>query len=78
MTLLECVPNFSEGQRPEVVAAIVGAMRRVAGVHVLHETMDGAHNRCVITLAGESSPLRLAVLAGAGVAMRLIDLNHYE
>lgn len=74
---LECVPNFSEGRRPEVVAAIVGAMRRVKGACVLDSTMDGAHNRAVVTLAGEPEPLELALLAAAGVARNLIDLAYH-
>ena len=50
-TLVECVPNFSEGRDPAVVDAIVKAMQ-VEGVYLLDREMDADHNRCVITLVG--------------------------
>ncbi len=51
-TLVECVPNFSEGRDKSKVDAIVDAMK-VEGVYVLDREMDADHNRCVITLVGE-------------------------
>ena len=51
--LIECVPNISEGRRPEVVAECVGAVASVEGVKVLHFTSDYDHNRTVkFTLGG--------------------------
>jgi Formiminotransferase domain, N-terminal subdomain len=50
-TLVECVPNFSEGRDPSKVDAIVEAMK-IPGVYLLDREMDSDHNRCVITLAG--------------------------
>ena len=52
-TLVECVPNFSEGRDAAKVDAIVEAMLAVPGVSLLDREMDADHNRCVITLAGE-------------------------
>jgi len=49
MKLVECVPNFSEGRRPEVVAAIRDAIAKVEGVSVLDVSSDASHNRSVIT-----------------------------
>jgi glutamate formiminotransferase len=49
MKLIECVPNFSEGRRPEVIAAIRDAIAGVAGAHVLDVSADASHNRCVVT-----------------------------
>ncbi|HUH61698.1 MAG TPA: hypothetical protein VLZ50_01825, partial [Terracidiphilus sp.] len=51
-TLVECVPNFSEGRDKAKVDAIVDAMK-IPGVYLLDREMDADHNRCVITLAGE-------------------------
>lgn len=75
-TLIECVPNFSEGREKSRVDAIVAAMRR-EGVHLLDCEMDADHNRSVVTLVGERAPLLEAVLAGIGKATELIDLNRH-
>jgi glutamate formiminotransferase len=75
VAIIECVPNVSEGRRPDVVRAIVDATRAVEGVHVLDASSDPAHNRSVITLAGQAAPLKAAVLALFGEAIRHIDLR---
>ena len=49
MKLVECVPNFSEGRRPEVVTAIRDAIAAVDGVHIFDVSSDESHNRTVIT-----------------------------
>ncbi|MGZ4873345.1 MAG: glutamate formimidoyltransferase, partial [Candidatus Angelobacter sp.] len=51
-TLVECVPNFSEGRSKAVVDAIVDAMK-IPGVSLLDREMDSDHNRCVITIVGD-------------------------
>ena len=51
-SLVECVPNFSEGRDAAKVDAIVQAMK-IPGVYLLDREMDSDHNRSVITLAGE-------------------------
>src|SRR5215831_318934 len=73
-TLVECVPNFSEGRDAAKVDAIVEAMK-VPGVYVLDREMDGDHNRCVITLVGERDAIQEAAIRGVGKAAELIDLN---
>ena len=75
MKLVECVPNFSEGRRPEVVAAIRDAIAGVEGASILDVSSDASHNRTVITLV---VPLEYAVdaaFAGIAKAQELIDLN---
>ncbi|HHY92456.1 MAG TPA: glutamate formiminotransferase, partial [Firmicutes bacterium] len=51
--LVECVPNFSEGRRPEVIEAILAEIRQVPGVLLLDAASDASHNRTVVTFVGE-------------------------
>ena len=73
-TLVECVPNFSEGRDKAKVDAIVEAMK-MDGVYLLDREMDHDHNRCVITLVGEREALQEAAIRGVGKAAELVDLN---
>src|SRR4051812_6069778 len=75
-TLVECVPNFSEGRDPAVVDAIVKAMQ-VDGVYLLDREMDADHNRCVITLVGYRDAIAEAAIRGVGKASELIDLTRH-
>jgi len=75
--IVECVPNFSEGRRPEVVEAIVAAIAEVEGVRVLDKEMDKDHNRAVVTFVGEPEPVRKAAFAGCAKACELIDMNQH-
>jgi glutamate formiminotransferase / formiminotetrahydrofolate cyclodeaminase len=72
-TLVECVPNFSEGCDKAKVDAIVTAMK-VDGVYLLDREMDADHNRSVITLVGEREAMQEAAIRGVGKAAELIDL----
>jgi len=76
-TLVECVPNFSEGRDAAKVDAIVEAMK-LDGVHLLDREMDADHNRCVITLVGEREAIQEAAIRGVGKAAELIDLNQHR
>ncbi len=76
-TLVECVPNFSEGRDKAKVDAIVDAMK-IPGVYLLDREMDADHNRCVITLVGEREPIQEAAIRGAGKAAELIDLTQHQ
>ncbi len=76
-TLVECVPNFSEGRDKSKVDAIVEAMK-LDGVYLLDREMDADHNRCVITLAGEREAVQEAAIRGVGKAAELIDLNQHQ
>lgn len=75
MALIECVPNVSEARHPEVVTALVDAVRAVAGVRLLDRSSDPSHNRTVLTFAGEAAALKEAVLALFDVALARIDLR---
>jgi glutamate formiminotransferase/formiminotetrahydrofolate cyclodeaminase len=76
-TLVECVPNFSEGRDAAKVDAIIEAMK-IPGVALLDREMDADHNRCVITLAGEREAIQEAAIRGVGKAAELIDLNQHQ
>jgi glutamate formiminotransferase len=74
--LVECVPNLSEGRRPEVVVEIGAAFAGAdPGVLVLDRSSDPDHDRTVLTLAGPGPALVEAAVAGARACARLIDLN---
>ncbi len=75
--LVECVPNFSEGRRPEVVRAIAAGARAVAGVTVLDTEHDPSHNRMVLTLVGPPDAVLDGALAASAVAVEAIDLTRH-
>jgi glutamate formiminotransferase len=75
--LIECVPNFSEGTDATCVEAIVAAMR-VEGVHLLDWSMDGDHNRSVVTVVGEPGAVVEAAVRAAGKAAESIDLTRQQ
>jgi len=76
-TLVECVPNFSEGRDKARVDAIVAAMK-MDGVYLLDREMDADHNRCVITLVGDREAIQEAAIRGVGKAAELIDLTKHR
>lgn len=73
--IVECVPNFSEGRRPEVVQAIAGAIAAVDGVRVLHTDRGEAANRTVITFIGEADAVAEAAFQAVKKAAQLIDMR---
>jgi glutamate formiminotransferase / 5-formyltetrahydrofolate cyclo-ligase len=76
--IIECVPNLSEGRRPEVVAEAVRALRAVPGVRVLGVQSDKDHNRSVLTLVGDEASLKAGILALFEVATARIDLRSHQ
>ena len=76
--IVECVPNFSEGRRPEVEDAIVSAITSVSGVYLLGREMDADHNRAVITIVGSPESIGWAAVRGVEVALRHIDLTKHQ
>jgi len=78
MSIIESIPNLSEGRRPEVVEAIASAIRAIAGVRLLDYSSDASHNRSVFTLAGEAQPLKAAILAIYEQALAHIDLRTHQ
>jgi glutamate formiminotransferase len=78
MRIVESVPNFSEGRRPEVIEAIVEEVRRAGSAHVLDLSSDADHNRSVLTLAGEPGAVRTAIEALVAACVRRIDLRSHQ
>lgn len=76
--LVECVPNFSEGRRREVVEELIQVIAEVPGVTLLDHEMDPDHNRSVLTFAGEPDPVMDAAFRVAARAAERIDLNHHS
>ena len=76
--IVECVPNFSEGRRPEVVQAIVEAAASVPGVCVLDVQSDADHNRSVVTLVGPPEPVEEAAFRAIARAAGLINLDEHQ
>jgi glutamate formiminotransferase / 5-formyltetrahydrofolate cyclo-ligase len=78
MSIIECVPNISEGRRHAVVDRIVAALRQIDGVRLLDHSSDASHNRSVLTLAGAPEPLKQAVLTLYRHALEAIDLRAHS
>lgn len=76
--IVECVPNFSEGRRPEIRDQIVAAMAQVAGVRVLQVQSDPDHNRSVVTLIGPPESVVEAAFRGIAQAAALINMNRHQ
>jgi len=73
--LIECVPNFSEGRRPEVIEAIVDPFRTRSGCFLFDYRADKDHNRLVVSLVGEPAPIQQALIESARVAVKHIDME---
>lgn len=76
--IVECIPNFSEGRRIEVVDAIVAAIEAVAGVVLLDRSSDADHNRSVITFVGDLASVGEAAFQGIAKAAELIDMDEHS
>jgi glutamate formiminotransferase len=76
--IVECVPNFSEGRRQDVIDRIVGAISPVAGVLVLDVQSDLDHNRSVVTIIGEPDALAEAIFRGMAQAAESINMEHHR
>ena len=75
--LIESVPNYSEGRRPEVVDRLAEAVTATDGVQLLDRTSDASHNRSVLTMAGESPAVERALEATIEVAIEAIDMERH-
>jgi glutamate formiminotransferase/formiminotetrahydrofolate cyclodeaminase len=76
--LVECVPNFSDGRRPEVIDAICNAITSVDGVALLDKEMDGDHNRAVVTFVSHPNNAVEAAFRGYQKAAELIDMQTHS
>lgn len=77
-TLIECIPNFSEARRPEIIDQIVAAITSVEGARLLDRSSDLDHNRTVITFAGPPFAVEEAAYRAIRTAAELIDLNNHQ
>lgn len=73
--LVESVPNFSEGQRQDVIEAIVQSMRSAGAIHILDVSSDADHNRTVVTLVGHPEEVERALFAGISTAAEHINMD---
>lgn len=76
--LVECVPNFSEGRRPEVIDTIVAEVRKHASVKLLDVKPDASHNRVVVTFVGEPQAVKQAAFDACAKAAELIDMEKHQ
>ncbi len=76
--IVECVPNFSEGNDPAVIKQITNAIESVEGVMLLHVDMGKATNRTVVTFAGEPAKVVDAAFLAIQKAAELIDMRNHK
>jgi glutamate formiminotransferase / formiminotetrahydrofolate cyclodeaminase len=76
--LVECIPNFSEARRPEVVEAILTAITGVANISLLNHNSDNDHNRSVVTFAGPPAAVEEAAFMAIRKAAELINLDQHN
>lgn len=76
--MIECVPNFSEGRRREVIDSIAATIARIHGVGMLDIHADADHNRSVITFAGDADAVAEAAFQAVRAAAALIDMNEHR
>ncbi len=77
MKIVECVPNFSEGRRREVIQEIVEAAK-AHRIRIVDIESDADHNRSVLTFVGEPEEVKKAALSASAKAVQLIDLNNHK
>lgn len=75
--IIECIPNFSEGRREEVIEAIADEIRTVEGVRLLDYSSDGSHNRSVFTFIGGPEAVKRAAFVSCKKASELIDMTKH-
>ncbi|ATW25171.1 glutamate formimidoyltransferase [Candidatus Formimonas warabiya] len=76
--LVECVPNFSEGRRPEIIREILAQIVQVKGVKLLDHSSDPSHNRSVVTFLGDPQGVKEAAFQTVKKAAELIDLDQHQ
>jgi glutamate formiminotransferase len=78
MGLVECVPNFSEGNNIEIISKIVEAITSVNGIKLLDQENDANHNRSVISFVGSEEIVVEAAFRGIKAASQLINLDNHK
>ncbi len=77
-SMIECVPNFSEGRRPEVIEDILGVIRAVPGARVIDHSLDASHHRAVVTFVAPASAAVEAAFRAIARAKEQIDLTRHQ
>ena len=77
-TIIECVPNVSEGRDRNSIDAMAAAVREAPGVRLLDVSSDAAHHRSVLTFVGDATAIRAGVLALFRAALPRIDLRAHR
>ncbi|MGZ9226741.1 MAG: glutamate formimidoyltransferase, partial [Anaerolineales bacterium] len=75
--LIECIPNFSEARRPEVIDQIAAAISSVEDVRLLNRSSDLDHNRTVLTFAGPPFAVEEAAFRTIQTAAELINMDNH-
>lgn len=76
--LVECVPNFSEGKKRDVIEKVAGAVRAVEGARLLDVSSNPDHNRTVLTFVGPPEAVAEAAFACTAAAVELIDMEAHK
>ncbi len=76
--IIECVPNFSEGRREQIINQIEASINELPGIFVLNRHSDRDHNRTVITFMGYEKSVEEAAYRMISCASRLIDMNLHK
>jgi glutamate formiminotransferase len=77
-SLVECIANYSEARRPEVIEAIVKSISSIPGVRVLDLHSDQDHNRSVITFIGSPKAIEEAAFQSIRIAAEMINLDEHQ
>ena len=78
MRIIECVPNFSEGQNKETFQAIIEAIKKTEGVKFLNLEPDADYNRVVVTMAGNEKGIIDGAVNACKAASDLIDMRTHK
>ena len=78
MSLIECIPNISEGRDPAAVEVIAAAVRAVPGIRLLDVQSDATHHRSVLTFAGDRAALLAAVIVLFERTLAQVDLRRHQ
>ncbi len=76
--LVECIPNFSEGRRAEVIREILAVIEGVEGVKLVDHSSDPSHNRTVVTFVGEPLAVKAAAFLAVQKAKQLINMEEHR
>ena len=76
--IVECVPNISEGRRPDVIDGLASVIGATPGVRLLDRTSDPDHNRSVFTFAGDPGAVERAALALIDATYRVVDMRGHR